>query len=137
MMGAEALAAGDDLAAAVLDRTAGEGAPVVVEATGNPQAMANALALVAAGGRIVILGLVKDGLGVTFPGLDLTRKEPTIVGSRASVDCFPEALALLGSGKLQLPGLVRELPLWDAPAIFSQIARDPTAMQKALLVTDG
>ena len=67
--------------------------------------MESTIELVAAGGRIVILGLVKQGQGVTFPGLDFTRKEVTILGSRASVDCFPEALALLASGRIRYPSI--------------------------------
>jgi threonine dehydrogenase-like Zn-dependent dehydrogenase len=133
-VGAEVLRADADLVAAVYARTDGEGAPVVIEATGNVKAMESTLALVAAGGRIVIVGLVKDGLGVTLPGLDLTRKEPTIVGSRASVGCFPESLALLREGKIQLGKLVTELAMWDAPAIFAGLAQDAHSVHKAMLV---
>jgi L-gulonate 5-dehydrogenase len=90
--------------------------------------------LVAAGGRIVIVGLVKQGLGVTFPGLDFTRKELTIVGSRASVDCFPESLALLASGKITYPKLATEFSLWDAPAVFADLAKEPGKVHKAVFV---
>src|SRR5213083_1817782 len=90
-LGAETLKADKKLLKNVLDQTNGEGAPVVIEATGNPQAMESTVDLVAAGGRIVILGLVKRGTMVQFPGLDFTRKEMTVVGSRASVNCFPES----------------------------------------------
>ena len=90
--GAETRLADDGLLDWVLERTDGDGMPVVIEATGNTAAMEQTVDLVAAGGRIVILGLVKQGVTVTLPGLDFTRKEMTIVGSRASVNCFPEAL---------------------------------------------
>jgi hypothetical protein len=69
-----------------------------------------------------------------LPGLDLTRKEPTLLGSRASVDCFPEALALLVGGRIHMPRFVSELPLWDAPAIFADLARDASSLQKGLLI---
>ncbi len=133
-VGARVMRADDTLPAAVLAHTGGEGFPVIIEATGNPRAIEASLALVAAGGRVVIVGLVKDGLGVTFPGLDLTRKEPTILGSRASVDCFPEALGLLSDGKIQSAKLTRALSLWDAPAIFAELSKNSTSLQKALLV---
>jgi L-gulonate 5-dehydrogenase len=119
-LGAETLATGDDLVDRVLGRTNGEGMPVVIEATGNVKAMEQTVHLVAAGGRIVIVGLVKQGLGVTFPGLDFTRKELTIVGSRASVGCFPESLDLLASGKITYPKLATEFSLWDAPSVFAR-----------------
>jgi L-gulonate 5-dehydrogenase len=110
--------------------------PVVMEATGAPPAMEQTIELVAAGGRIVILGLVKQGVGVTFPGLDFTRKEVTILGSRASVDCFPEALALLASGRIHYPRIASRFPLAEAPAVFKRLADNPMAMHKAVFVSE-
>jgi L-gulonate 5-dehydrogenase len=92
--------------------------------------------LVAAGGRIVILGLVKQGVTVTLPGLDFTRKEMTIVGSRASVNCFPEALELLANGSITYPLVATEFSLWEAPRVFADLAENPGAIHKAVLVTE-
>jgi L-gulonate 5-dehydrogenase len=133
-LGAEVLKAGEHLLEKLLDRTQGEGAPVVIEATGNSQAMESTADLVASGGRIVIVGLVKRGTMVQWPGLDLTRKEMTLLGSRASVNCFPEALALLAEGKIQYPRVASEFSLWDAPEVFSRLDADPGAMHKAVFV---
>ena len=113
--GAETLKVDDNFVQNILDRTNGEGMPVVMEATGDPKAMEQTVDLVAAGGRIVILGLLKQGMMVNLPGLDFTRKEMTIVGSRASVNCFPEALALLANGSITYPQVSTEFSLWDAP----------------------
>ena len=135
-LGAEVLPADADLLPAILDRTNGEGMPVVIEATGNTRAMESTVDLVAAGGRVVIVGLVPQGVGVTLPGLDLTRKEMTIVGSRASVGCFPEALELLASGTIRYPQLATQFSLWDAPRVFADLERDPGAVHKAVLVRD-
>ncbi len=136
-LGVETVPAGDRLLAAILEHTNGEGAPVVIEATGNVNAMQQTVELVAAGGRIVIVGLVKQGVGVTFPGLDFTRKEMTIVGSRASVGCFPEALELLASGAITYPRVATEFDLWDAPQVFAKLAEHPTAVHKGVLVRDA
>jgi L-gulonate 5-dehydrogenase len=108
---------------------------VVIEATGNPQAMEQTVERVASGGRIVIAGLVRRGTGVTLPGLDFTRKEVTILGSRASVNRFPESLDLLASGKIRYPSVATEFDLWDAPSVFGRIARDPSAVHKGVLVS--
>jgi threonine dehydrogenase-like Zn-dependent dehydrogenase len=97
-LGADVIQVDDEIVSAVLDKTHGEGAPVVIEATGTVKAVEQAVSLVAAAGRIVVVGLLKEGAIVQFPGLDLTRKEMTIVGSRASVNCFPESLELLAGG---------------------------------------
>jgi len=136
-LGAETLVAGDDLERSVLEQTSGEGAPVVMEATGNPKAMEATVNLVASGGRIVIIGLVKKGTLVGFPGLDFTRKEMTIVGSRASANCFPEALELLAGGKITYPRVATEFSLWDAPSVFSRIAKDPGSVHKGVLVREA
>lgn len=133
-LGAEALPAGPELLPAILARTGGEGAPVVIEATGNPRAMEQTVDLVAAGGRVVIVGLVPQGGGVTFPGLDFTRKELTVLGSRASAGCFPEALALLASGAITYPRLATAFGMWEAPAVFADLAARPSRVHKGVLL---
>ncbi len=136
-LGAIPIEGGEGLLDRVLALTSGEGMPVVMEATGAVPAMQQTIDLVAAGGRIVILGLVKQGTGVTFPGLDFTRKEVTIYGSRASVDCFPEALELLASGKIHYPKIASSFPLGEAPAVFSKLADNPMALHKAVFIPEA
>jgi L-gulonate 5-dehydrogenase len=136
-LGADILEAGPSLLDAVLRRTGGEGMPVVIEATGNPQAMEQTVDLVAAGGRVVIVGLVRQGVAVSLRGLDFTRKELTIVGSRASVGCFPEALGLLASGAITYPRLATAFDMWDAPRVFADLAASPASVQKGVLVRQG
>ena len=133
-LGAEALKADDTLAQRVMELTNGEGAPVVIEATGNAKAMESTVELVAAGGRIVIVGLVKKGTMVSFPGLDFTRKEMTIVGSRASVNCFPESLELLAAGKIRYPKVASEFSMWDAPQVFAKLDAEPGSVHKGVLM---
>lgn len=135
-LGAVAVEGGEGLAERVLELTGGEGMPVVVEATGAVPAIEQTIDLAASGGRIVILGLVKQGVGVTLPGLDFTRKEVTILGSRASVDCFPEALDLLASGRIQYPRIASSFPLGEAPAVFARLAENPMALHKAVFVSE-
>jgi len=133
-LGAEVLPSGDALLPKVLEQTNGEGAPVVVEATGNVKAMESAVDLVASGGRIIILGLLKKGTPVTFPGLDFTRKEMTVVGSRASVNCFPESLKLLASGAIHYPQVKSEFDMWDGPELIADLAQNPGKLHKAVLM---
>ena len=136
-LGATPIAGGAGLVERVLELTNGEGMPVVMEATGAVAAMEQTMDLVAAGGRIVILGLVKKGTGVTLPGLDFTRKEATILGSRASVDCFPEALELLASGKIHYPEIASSFALGEAPDVFAKLADNPMALHKAVFIPEA
>ncbi len=132
-LGAETLPSDEHLPPAILAMTDGDGMPVVIEATGNPRAMESTVDLVASGGRIVIVGLVKNGTMIQFPGLDFTRKEMTIVGSRASTGCFPEALSLLASGHIRYPRVAVEHSLWDAPAMFAEMDAQPGKYHKVVL----
>src|SRR5262249_22580157 len=56
-LGARVVRADDKFRQTILDQTRGEGPPVIIEATGNPQAIEHAVDLIASGGRIVIVGL--------------------------------------------------------------------------------
>jgi L-gulonate 5-dehydrogenase len=136
-LGAEVLPVGETLLGSVIELTHGEGVHVVIEATGSATAIEATPHLVAAGGRIVIVGLIKQGVGVTFPGLDYTRKELTVVGSRASVGCFPEALALLAAGSIRLVQAASRFALQEAPQLFARLARSPGEVHKAVLLPEG
>jgi L-gulonate 5-dehydrogenase len=131
-LGAEVLPSGDSLLPSVMKRTNGEGAAVVVEATGNEKAMEQTVDLVAAGGRVVIVGLVKEGTRVSFPGLDFTRKEMTIVGSRASVRCFDESLQLLASGAIKYPKIATMVDMWEGPRVFQELVENPGKYHKVV-----
>jgi L-gulonate 5-dehydrogenase len=135
-LGAAPIAA-EKLVAEVARLTSGEGMPVVIEATGVASAMEQTIELVAAGGRIVIVGLVKTGVSVQLPGLDLTRKEVTLHGSRASVDCFPEALRLLASGAIRYPSIGTRVRLSEAPEVFARLAENTDAYHKAVFVMEA
>ena len=135
-LGAATLKADEQLVKNVLQQTNGEGAAVVIEATGNPKAMEQTVELVASGGRIVIVGLVKQGVSISVPGLDITRKEMTLLGSRASVNCFPESLELLASGKIHYPEVATQFSMWEAPAVFARLVKDPGALHKGVLMID-
>ncbi|CAN5441461.1 zinc-binding alcohol dehydrogenase family protein [soil metagenome] len=88
-----ALAGLDDVAAAVLDWTGGDGPTVVAEATGVPSVLEQAVEVVAPSGTVVVVGLSRDR--VSLPMVELTRKELTIVGSRNSMGQFAQAVDLV------------------------------------------
>ena len=67
-----------------------------------------------------------------YLAIDFTRKEVTIVGSRASVDCFPEALDLIASGRIGYPKIASFLALEEAQTVFETLAENPTAYHKAV-----
>jgi L-gulonate 5-dehydrogenase len=120
-LGATTITAGDGLLDEVMRLTNGEGMPVVMEATGSPVVAESTANLVAAGGRVVIIGIIKGGARVSFPGAELVSKEMTIVGSRASVDCFPESLNLLAGRSIHYPKIATRFALDQGPSVFDDI----------------
>jgi len=134
-LGAKVVRADEKFRQTILEETRGEGPPIIIEATGNPQAVEEAVDLVASGGRIVIVGLIKEGVGVKLPGLNFTRKEMTILGSRGSEKCFPESIELLAGGKITYPQFATEYSMWDGPRVFDDITKNPGSVHKGVLLT--
>jgi len=133
-LGAIACLSDDKLEAKILEATNGEGMPVVIEASGVPAVMEQAIRIVASGGRVTMIGLAKKGEKVSIPGLDITRKEITLHGSRNEKGSFPEALRLLHSGKLRFPGMATAIDMWKAPETFALLAKSPDTYFKSILI---
>jgi L-gulonate 5-dehydrogenase len=107
-----------------------------MEATGSPAVAESTARLVANGGRVVIIGIIKGGAKVAFPGAELVSKEMTIVGSRASVNCFPESLALLASGKIRYPEVATRFSLDQGATVFNDIVAGKP-LHKAVFVAEA
>jgi len=131
-LGAETIKADDKLLATVASQTNNEGADVVIEAAGTSETVRAAVDLVAPGARVVIVGLAKEN--VALNGFDFTRKEVNILGSRNSVNAFPEALALLASGAIRYPKVATQIPMWEGVPIFAKLDENPAAMHKGVLM---
>jgi L-gulonate 5-dehydrogenase len=133
-LGAETIKADGRLLGTVRDQTNGEGADVVIEAAGTAGTIRAAIDLVAPGARVVIVGLAKEQ--VSLDGFDFTRKEVNILGSRNSVNAFPEALTLLASGAIGYPKVATTIPMWEGVPVFRQLDENPAAMHKGVLILD-
>lgn len=94
----------DDLLANLDD---GQGADVVVEASGNPKVMARALELVAFKGRVAYIGIDVGREALARLGL-IQSKELSITGSIGSPNIWPETLRFLANTKLDLTPLVTQ-----------------------------
>ena len=111
----------EDLLSRTMELTQGEGAGVVFEATGVNSIMSQTQDLVAAGGMIVIVGLTTGE--VSFHGLNFTKREMTIHGSRNSVGAFEPVLKLMSEGKLHEKELLtKKIAFDDAVEGFRYVA---------------
>lgn len=79
--------------ARIADLTDGNGPDIIIEATGVPAALENAVRLIGSAGRIVQVGISSRAAQITIK--HLTDKEIDLRGSRNSLGLIPDALALL------------------------------------------
>jgi threonine dehydrogenase-like Zn-dependent dehydrogenase len=135
--GASIILAGPDAMASIADLTEGDGYPIVFDATGNSASMEQGFDFVAAGGRFVLVSVVKGP--ITFQDPDFHRKELTLLGSRnaTSVD-FRTVIDAIRSGRIDekqlithrttLAAAVRDIPIW---------ATQKRGLIKALITIDA
>ena len=83
----------ENLAEKVMEWTHGYGASVVIEAVGQPATIESTIGLAADAGRIVIAGVTKEKFSMR--GVDVTKKELTISGSRNNLGKFRNAIDLI------------------------------------------
>ena len=106
-----------NLAETVGRATGGWGADVVFEATGVPQAAAQAIATLCPGGCVVFIGM--PGAPVPFDVVAAQVKEARIETVFRYAHVFPRALALMGNGKINVRPLVTDrFAFADAVAAF-------------------
>jgi 2-desacetyl-2-hydroxyethyl bacteriochlorophyllide A dehydrogenase len=141
-----AAVAGEDLPAA-RELTGGRGFAVVVEATGAPAALTQALTLAADSGRVVLLGSPRGRVeidpyhlihrpGVTLVGAHVrtTPTAETVHSSWTQQRNFELVLDLLARGELVAEPLVsHRLPAAQAPALFERLVERPADYLGVLL----
>jgi D-arabinitol dehydrogenase (NADP+) len=97
-----------------LNELSPKGFDYVVEATGAAYLCGEALRFVRRRGTVLIYGVYPEKDLSEFNPFDVFRKELTIKGSFAQIDCFDRALAYLENGKIKVDEIVtHEIPLCD------------------------
>jgi L-iditol 2-dehydrogenase len=95
---------------------------VIIEATGNPASVAQAIRVIAPGGRMVLQGIFA---GRKLDGLDLDRivtSEVSIQGALGSPGVWPDVIGLIESGRVNPGVLVTEsLPLGRYHAAIERV----------------
>lgn len=111
--GASLVTAPDEARDALAAFTDGRGADVCIESSGAAGAVSAASELTRAGGRIVVVGVNTESMGLS--PLDVIWREQAILGCLShTIDDFAAALALLGDGAVHVDGLLTDLvPLSD------------------------
>jgi D-arabinitol dehydrogenase (NADP+) len=86
----------------------------VVEATGVPMLCEESVRFARRGGTILVYGVYPEKAFVQFNPFDIFRRELSIKGSFAQIDCFGPALSYLEGGRIKVNEIVtHEIPLRD------------------------
>jgi L-gulonate 5-dehydrogenase len=113
--------------------TGGDGPGIVFDATGVPAVIRAIFDIVAASGRIVIVGISTDE--VAIPVIYFTRKELTIMGSRNNMGIFGDAVQLVQRHHERVRKLItHRFPLDRVVDAFAFAHDHPAEVEKVLLL---
>ncbi|MGC9318645.1 MAG: alcohol dehydrogenase catalytic domain-containing protein [Armatimonadota bacterium] len=121
-----------ELRAQVAEHFGESGPSLVVEAVGRPETVPQALEVVAASGRVVMIGLCAED--ICIPGALMVKKELDFLGSRLHGGTLPQAIGLVESGDVRPERVVtHHMPLADVERAFEAMVEQPDATLKVIL----
>jgi 2-desacetyl-2-hydroxyethyl bacteriochlorophyllide A dehydrogenase len=122
--------------AAIAAATDSEGFDIVFDATGATPSMQKAFDFVTSGGRLVLVGVVKDP--ITFSDSDLHRREMSLFASRnATMDDFATVTAAIRGGHVPVEKIItHRSSLADATTKLPLWAHDKASLIKAVISSD-
>jgi threonine dehydrogenase-like Zn-dependent dehydrogenase len=113
--------------AEVLRDLAPRGFAIVIDATGVPAVIEQALGYLKPRGQYLVFGVAPMQATITLRPYDIFRNDWTIIGSFALCYTFQPAIAWLLNGVIDIGPLVSHtLPLADFPAALAKFARGET-----------
>ena len=123
----------DELGAVVREVTGGWGADVVFEASGNARAAAGVFDLLCPGGRVVFIGMPEGPIAYDVVAASVVEARVEHVFRYAHV--YPRALALMGSGKVDVKPMITDtFAFEDGLAAFAFAEEMPPTSVKAQIV---
>ena len=132
-MGAETVLWSDDLAEVAREWSGGEGAPVVMDATGAPAAIRAGVDAVASAGRVVIVGMSDHD--VPLHVFAFIQKELDVLGVSCAQDSdFERAVAFVEAHSAKLENLIsHEFPFEKAPEALQWAMDNPGETMKVVI----
>jgi L-gulonate 5-dehydrogenase len=126
----------EDLTLAAAQFTDGDGAAVVVEATGVPAVLRAAVDLAAPSGTVVVVGISDQE--VTIPVIEFSRKELNVLGSRNNTGLFNDAATLVVQHAAVLAPVVTQVfPLTEVPDAIEYARTHPDKVEKVVIRVTG
>lgn len=132
------LSSGQDAIRGVKEATAGLGADIVIECTGIPAALADAINMVRLGGTLLLFGIM-SATQAALPFYQLYYKELNVVNTRAAKgEDYPPSIDLVARGVLKLKPLVTHIvPLLDLEKAIGMLESDEDQRMKIILENKG
>jgi L-iditol 2-dehydrogenase len=126
------LAADGETAASIAAITGGRGADVAIEAVGVSASVATAIHAVRRGGTVALVGNLSPK--VDLPLQAVVTRELTLAGSCASANEYPQSLAMIASGAIQVDPIISAVvPLADAGDWFHRLHRGNEGLLKVIV----
>jgi 2-desacetyl-2-hydroxyethyl bacteriochlorophyllide A dehydrogenase len=128
------LSSGPDALKGVHEATEGRGADVVIECTGVPSALADAITMARLGGTLLLFGIT-SAAQASLPFYQLYYKELLVVNTRAAKgEDYPTSIDLVARGALKLKPLVTHVvPLVDLEKAIGMLESDEDRRMKIIL----
>ena len=127
---------GEQVADAVLKRTAGVGADAVFDAVGRAKTVAESIDSVRKGGTVTLIGNIAPE--VPIPLQKVVSRQIRLQGTAASAGEYPQAIELISTGRIQVRPLITAVaPLEEGPQWFERLhAQEPNLMKVVLTPED-
>jgi D-arabinitol dehydrogenase (NADP+) len=116
--------------AETLQEMAPGGYDVAIDATGSPAVVQTLPGLVRDNGTVLVYGMTDAEDRVSWSPYDIFRRQLTIKGSFAQVNCFDKSLAMLRSGRIKHEGLITHtFPLSGYGDALAAVRSDPSCLK--------
>jgi len=122
----------DNLQKKAEEWTNGIGPHAVFEAVGLPQTLESAVSIVSDAGRVVVVGVTNEKFCIY--GVDVTKKELSIIGSRNNLDQFKAALNYLTMHQTTARNLIsNRFPFSQVEGAFEHADQNPENSCKVMV----
>lgn len=107
-----------------------QGFDVAIDVTGASSVVETLPSLTATNGTVFVYGMCGEDDRIALSPYDVFRRQLTVKGSFAQVNCMDRSLAMLRSGRVGTEGLItHRFPLADYGAALDALAHDPTSLK--------
>jgi L-iditol 2-dehydrogenase len=112
-------------------------ADVFIDCSGSPAAILDGIRCVRPAGTAVLVGMCLSPV-VSFPIASVQNKEIRVTGTFRYANTYPEAIALIASGAIDLEGLVdARFPLESSEEALTAARRDPSILKPLVRVASS